>query len=108
MLLRRIVCVLALGVAAATATPTMASAAENAATAKNPVIVVAGLSAPAFVYDPIASRLRDDGYQVSVYVLPGLGFGDIRASAQAFAGYVAQVRAASGGARVDLVAHSEG
>ena len=111
MLLRRIVCVLALGVAAATATSTTASAAEsagNAAPAKNPVIVVAGLSAPAFVYDPIASRLRGDGYQVFVYTLPGLGFGDIRASAQAFAGYVAQLKAANGFSKVDLVGHSEG
>src|SRR6266542_2607315 len=104
MLLRRIVCVLALGVAAATATPSMASAAENAASAKNPVIVIAGLSGPAFAYDPLASRLRGDGYQVFVYQLPGLGFGDIRDSARAFAGYVAQL----GFAKVDLVAHSEG
>jgi triacylglycerol lipase len=114
MLLRRIVCVLALGVVAATATPTFASAAsaagagENAASAKNPVIVVAGLSGPAFAYEPLASRLRGHGYQVFVYQLPGLGFGDIRASAQAFAGYVAQVRAAGGFAKVDVVGHSEG
>jgi triacylglycerol lipase len=76
----------------------------HAAPAKNPVVVVAGLSAPAAVYDPLAARLRADGFSVYVYQLPGLGFGDIAASAQQLSDYVAGL----GFAHVDLVGHSEG
>ncbi|XTZ14608.1 lipase family alpha/beta hydrolase [Micromonospora echinospora] len=78
------------------------------ASATNPVIVVGGLSGVAIAYEPLAARLRGDGHRVSIYQLPGLGLGDIAASARSFSGYVAQVRAATGAARVDLVAHSEG
>ncbi|SCE83851.1 Alpha/beta hydrolase family protein [Micromonospora haikouensis] len=85
-----------------------ASAAPPAAAAANPVIVVAGLSTPALGYEPLAARLRVDGFRVWIYQLPGLGFGDIADSARAFSAYVDQVRAATGAARVDLVAHSEG
>jgi triacylglycerol lipase len=83
------------------------SAAVPTATA-NPVIVVGGLIGVSVAYEPIAARLRADGFRVSIYQLPGLGFGDITESARAFAGYVDQVRAATGAARVDLVTHSEG
>lgn len=76
--------------------------------ATNPVIVVGGLSGVAIAYEPLAARLRGDGHRVSIYQLPNLGLGDIAASARAFSGYVAQVRANTGAARVDLVAHSEG
>ncbi|MEU4567335.1 alpha/beta fold hydrolase [Micromonospora sp. NPDC023956] len=78
------------------------------ASAANPVIVVGGLSGVAIAYEPLAARLRGDGHRVSIYQLPGLGLGDIAASARSFSGYVTQVRAATGAARVDLVAHSEG
>ncbi|MFG1846086.1 esterase/lipase family protein [Micromonospora carbonacea] len=88
------------------ATPTSATA--RAAAAGNPVIVVAGLSTPALGYEPLAARLRADGFRVSIFQLPGLGLGDIADSARAFSTYVDQVRAATGAARVDLVAHSEG
>ncbi|WFE48744.1 alpha/beta fold hydrolase [Verrucosispora sp. WMMD1129] len=74
----------------------------------NPVIVVGGLSGIAAVYEPLAARLRADGYRVWIYQLPNLGLGDITASAAGLRGYVGQVRAAAGGAKVDLVAHSEG
>ncbi|MFG1654646.1 esterase/lipase family protein [Micromonospora sp. NPDC049275] len=89
---------------AAPAAPVSAAA----VTAANPVIVVGGLSGVAVAYEPIAARLRADGYRTFIYQLPGLGLGDIPASARAFAGYVAQVRASTGAATVDLVAHSEG
>jgi triacylglycerol lipase len=92
---------------AGTAAATTASA-GTAAARGNPVIIVAGLSGFASVYDPLAARLRADGHRAYIYQLPGLGFGDIAASAGAFSGYVAQVRAATGAAKVDLVAHSEG
>lgn len=101
--------------APASAPGTGAPAPDGAATtsgigtyAGNPVIVVGGLSGVAIAYEPLAARLRGDGHRVSIYQLPNLGLGDIADSARAFSGYVAQVRANTGAARVDLVAHSEG
>jgi len=125
MLLRKIVAAVSATVVAAIAVPATASAApahrpvpagrHTVATAntttlssRNPVIVVAGLSGPAAVYYPLADRLAWDGYDSYVFQLPYLGTGDIRNSAKAFATYVAQVRAYTGAAKVDVVAHSEG
>ncbi len=122
MLLRRTVTLLAVALAAALAVPAAAvaapaptapgpaavPAAADPATTANPVIVVGGLSGFAAVYEPLAARLRADGFRPFVYELPGLGFGDIPTSARAFAGYVEQVRAVTGAARVDVVGHSEG
>ncbi|MBQ1073083.1 lipase [Micromonospora sp. C31] len=79
-----------------------------AAAAGNPVIVVGGLSGIASAYGPLATRLRADGYRVWVYQLPNLGLGDIPTSARALSSFVGQVRAYTGAAKVDLVAHSEG
>ena len=62
----------------------------------------------AVAYEPLAARLRADGHRTFVYELPGLGLGDIVASAEALRGYVAQVRATTGAAKVDIVGHSEG
>ncbi|MCF0096735.1 triacylglycerol lipase [Micromonospora sp. MH99] len=123
MLLRKTVLVVSLATAAllasagtaTAATPTTpaatapaATAAFAAAAAANPVIVVGGLSGVAVAYEPIAARLRADGYRTFIYQLPGLGLGDIPTSARAFAGFVEQVRASTGAATADLVAHSEG
>ncbi|MFG2007460.1 esterase/lipase family protein [Micromonospora sp. NPDC048868] len=133
MLLRKIVPVLAVTVAAVLAAPAVAVAAPDrpaasasataavagervtstaaeiaAAAAANPVIVVGGLSGIASAYEPLASRLRVDGYRVWVYQLPNLGLGDIPTSARAFSSFVGQVRASTGAAKVDVVAHSEG
>jgi triacylglycerol esterase/lipase EstA (alpha/beta hydrolase family) len=91
--------------AAASATPTPTSTTDAV---RHPVVLVAGLSGPSAGYEPLASRLRQDGYQVFIYQLPGLGFGDIAASAGNFAGYVATLRASHGFGQVDLVGHSEG
>ncbi|SCF42035.1 lipase family alpha/beta hydrolase [Micromonospora mirobrigensis] len=98
----------------APATTTAESAAtENAPTSlaaanANPVVVVGGLIGVSIAYEPIAARLRADGYRVWIYQLPNLGFGDIRQSAQSLRGFVDQVRASTGAAKVDLVTHSEG
>ncbi|MEV1330042.1 alpha/beta fold hydrolase [Micromonospora costi] len=88
--------------------PDRAAATTPAAQAARTVIVVGGLSGIAVAYEPLAARLRADGHRVFVYQLPGLGLGDITASARAFAGYVDQVRAVTGATTVDLVGHSEG
>lgn len=78
------------------------------AAAPRPVILVAGLSSPAFALDALQGRLRRDGYDVTEFALPGLGFGDIAKSASVLAAKVDQVRAAKHVAQVDIVAHSEG
>ncbi|MFC4150257.1 esterase/lipase family protein [Micromonospora mangrovi] len=97
---------------AATSTVAPSAAADSgaalAAADANPVIVVGGLIGVSIAYEPIAARLRADGYRVSIYQLPNLGFGDIRESAKALSSYVDQVRATTGAAKVDLVTHSEG
>lgn len=94
---------------AAQAAPQRATAETTSAVAvANPVIVVGGLIGISIAYEPIAARLRADGYRVSIYQLPNLGVGDIRESARALSSYVDQVRAATGAAKVDLVTHSEG
>ncbi|WP_406042771.1 lipase [Micromonospora sp. NBC_00898] len=91
------------------AATTSTGAGETTALAgANPVIVVGGLIGVSIAYEPIAARLRADGFRVSIYQLPNLGFGDIRESARALATYVDQVRASTGAAKVDLVTHSEG
>ncbi|MEV0430349.1 alpha/beta fold hydrolase [Micromonospora sp. NPDC050495] len=96
--------------AATTAAPAAADPADLplAAAGANPVVVVGGLIGVSIAYEPIAARLRADGYRVSIYQLPNLGFGDIRESARALSSYLDQVRAATGAAKVDLVTHSEG
>ncbi|MGY0007401.1 lipase family alpha/beta hydrolase, partial [Micromonospora sp. I033] len=94
--------------ASSTADATPTGTTGLAAAGANPVIVVGGLIGISIAYEPIAARLRADGYRVSIYQLPNLGFGDIRESARALSSYVDQVRAATGAAKVDLVTHSEG
>jgi triacylglycerol lipase len=108
MLLRKILAAVTIATTATLAVPAAASAATTTTTSRNPVVVVAGLSGPAVGYEPLASRLRADGYRVFIYQLPGLGFGDIRDSARAFRDYLAQLRSGNGFSKVDLVAHSEG
>ena len=101
MLLRKLTAAIVLALLAAVAMP---AAAQAAAPVRNPVVVVAGLSGPAFAYEPLAARLRALGFQVTIYQLPGLGFGDIAASAAEQRSYVDGL----GYAKVDLVGHSEG
>ena len=116
MLLRKLLAALTIATTATLAVPAAASAATPTSTAvtatttasRNPVVLVAGLTGVSVAYEPLATRLRADGYRVFIYQLPGLGFGDIRDSARAFRDYLAQLRSANGFSTVDLVAHSEG
>ena len=79
-----------------------------AAATPDPVIIVAGTFSPAFANEPLAARLRADGYQVSIFELPTLGTQDINATARALNTFADGVRARTGAARVDLVGHSQG
>lgn len=78
------------------------------AAAKDPVIIVAGTFSPAFANEPLAARLRADGYRVWIFELPGLGTGDIHDSGRALDAFADAVRSQTGAAKVDLVGHSQG
>ncbi len=86
------------------AAPTPAAA----QTVDHPVIVVAGTASPAAALVPLQARLLNDGYDAYIYELPGLGFGDIGESTAPLVGFVADILAATGADKVDLVAHSQG
>lgn len=75
-----------------------------------PVIVVAGTFSPVSANDPLAKRIADDGREAWVFELSGAvpGTATIAQSAQDLAGFVAEVRSATGAGRVDLIGHSQG
>lgn len=79
-----------------------------AAVTRDPVIIVAGTFSPAFANEPLAARLRADGYDVHIFELPTLGAQDIRTTAAALDAFADDVRSRTGAARVDLVGHSQG
>ncbi|HEY7594405.1 MAG TPA: alpha/beta fold hydrolase [Actinophytocola sp.] len=82
---------------------------ESAAADKpDPVVVVNGTFGPAFFYEPLARRLRDDGHEAFVFELTNLGTGDIAGTARDLAAFVDDVLARTGAAKVDLVGHSQG
>ncbi len=86
----------------------IATSTPAAAATKDPVIIVAGTFSPAFANEPLATRLRADGYQTYIFELPTLGTQDIDLTAAALDGYADGVRAQTGAAKVDLVGHSQG
>lgn len=79
---------------------------------KDPVIIVGGtfVGQPAadVYYAPLATRLRNAGYRVTIWGLPNAGLGDIGNSAAALATAVDSVRTQTGSAKVDLIGHSQG
>ncbi len=77
-------------------------------TAKDPVIIVAGTFSPALANEPLAARLRADGYRVYIFELPTLGLQDINLSAKALNTFADSVRSQTGSAKVDLIGHSQG
>ena len=78
----------------------------------DPVIIVGGTFAgqglASVYYAPLKARLQADGYRAYIWGLPNGGLTDARDSAKALNVYVDAVRASTGAARVDLVAHSQG
>jgi len=81
---------------------------HRSSTPKDPVIIVAGTFSPAIANEPLAARLRADGYQVFIFELPTLGTQDIYKTAQALNVFSDSVRAQTGAAKVDLIGHSQG
>jgi triacylglycerol lipase len=102
VVLTLVIALIGLGSPIATASP------AGAATGKDPVIIVAGTLSPSLANEPLAARLRADGYQVWIYELPGLGLGDIAQTSVPLGTLVNQVRAQTGAAKVDLIGHSQG
>lgn len=82
--------------------------APAAALTHDPVIIVNGTFGPAFFYEPLAARLRADGYHVSIFELTNLGTGDIARTARDLNAFADRVRAQTGASKVDLVGHSQG
>lgn len=81
---------------------------SSQAATKQPVIIVAGTTSPAFANEPLAARMRGDGYRVWIYVLPNLGLTDVHDSSAGLASLVDSVRSQTGASKVSLVGHSQG
>ncbi|WP_024796145.1 esterase/lipase family protein [Tomitella biformata] len=85
-----------------------------------PVVLVHGTWANKSVWSTLAPQLADEGYCVFALdyghgplvnpatLLDAAGMADIRDSAVELAGFVEQVRSATGAAQVDIVGHSQG
>jgi len=86
----------------------VATAGPVGAATPDPVVIVAGTFSPSLANEPLADRLRADGYRVFIFQLPNLGTGDINASARSLDTFVDGVRARTGAAKVDLIGHSQG
>jgi triacylglycerol esterase/lipase EstA (alpha/beta hydrolase family) len=84
------------------------AAAPAAAVTPDPVIIVTGTGGPGFYYDALQWRLESAGYRAWIFQLTNLGLGDIRNTARDLARFVADVRAQTGAAKVDLIGHSQG
>lgn len=95
------------GAAEADEGPTSSSN-QHEASPRRPVLVVAGLMQDAQTVAPLANALRAQGRDVTLFVPPDLGLGDINEYAQQLARQVDEVRRQTGAAQVDLVGHSEG
>ncbi len=81
--------------------------APAAAPDADPIIIVAGTAAPAFIYKPLARRLTEGGYRVYIYTIPK-PFGPFEDSAAGLKRYLEKVLSETGAAKVDLIGHSQG
>ena len=73
-----------------------------------PIVLVAGLLQDKKTIAPMVDFLEDEGFDVTVYVPPMLGLGDINRYATALGRVVDDVRERTGASRVDLIGHSQG
>lgn len=72
-----------------------------------PVVIAAGAFAPAFVYDPMVSRLAEYGFEAHIYVIP-TPLRNIEYTAPTLAAFVDDVLARTGAPKVGIVSHSQG
>jgi len=81
------------------------------AATKDPVVIVPGFTTGDIVsvgYYPQKWRLEAQGYDVTLLTYPDYGLGDIANNSQLLKNTVNAVKARTGAAKVDLVAHSMG
>lgn len=75
---------------------------------RDPVILVAGTFSPGVANEGLATRLRAEGFDVTVFELPTLGTQSLSTTAASLGPVVDEVLARTGATRVDLVGHSQG
>ncbi|MHC5699967.1 esterase/lipase family protein [Streptomyces tirandamycinicus] len=98
----------ALGAVAAVVTPLLAASPAQAET-RNPVVFVHGLSSSASTWNTWIGKFKADGYDSSeLYTWSYDWKQSNKTTASQLAAKVAQVRAATGAERVDIVTHSMG
>jgi triacylglycerol lipase len=73
----------------------------------DPVIIAAGTGAPREFYEPLASRLRAGGYEVSIYTIPS-PLSPFEESAPSFEAFLEEVIDETGASKVDVIGHSQG
>jgi triacylglycerol lipase len=79
-----------------------------AKSAKRPLVLVAGLMQDAATFATLSKALKAEGFDVTLYVPPNLGMGDINDYASQLAKTVSDVVRRTGAKQVDLIGHSEG
>lgn len=74
--------------------------------AQDPVVIAAGAFAPEFSLEPLAARLRAEGFDVHIYTIP-TPLSGIEETAPSLATFIRGVLASTGATRVDVVNHSQ-
>lgn len=75
---------------------------------RNPVVLVGGYGTGPDIWSVWRRSLVRDGFDVHVFNVPGNALGDTWRDARALGGFVDEVRAATGAAKVDLIGYSKG
>jgi triacylglycerol esterase/lipase EstA (alpha/beta hydrolase family) len=75
---------------------------------QRPIVMVAGMAQDEATVAPLTDALHAKGFDVTIYVPPDSGLGDIRAYAKQLGEVVEAVRRRTNAPRVDLIGHSEG
>jgi triacylglycerol esterase/lipase EstA (alpha/beta hydrolase family) len=76
--------------------------------AKRPIVAVAGLMQDANTLAPLTKALKAQGFDVTLFVPPDMGMGDINDYAAQLGKTVDGVVRKTGARKVDLIGHSEG
>jgi triacylglycerol lipase len=95
------------------AVPTLVAGPPASAASADPVVIVPGLfgngpGAAQSAYTYLQYRLKNAGFNTTIFIAPDYGLGDIHANAARLSTYVDGVLASSGASKVDIVAHSQG
>lgn len=77
-------------------------------TAPRPIVMVAGMMEDKNTVAPMVNFLKGKGFDVTVYVPPQMGLGDINNYATAVSSVVDGVLQRTGAEKVDLIGHSQG